>query len=154
MPATSWRTTSLTSAWPPWARAATRAARFTAVRRGLRLRNRLAGVDADADAHLFAAELVVGGERLLHGDGALEGAGGRIEGGHEAVAQGLRLGAGEGGEGAPGDALVLAEDVAGTFVAEALREGRRAFHVGEEDGAEGTAWASRWVWPGSGSRSS
>src|SRR3990170_4208593 len=79
-------------------------------------------------------------ERPLDGGGALQRLHRRPERGHEAVAHGLDLGAAVVAEAVADDALVLAQDLAGLRVAEALGHRRGAFDVGEEDGAEGAWW--------------
>src|SRR3990172_6336695 len=76
---------------------------------------------------------VAGGEGLLDGDGALEGARGGREGGHDAVAGVLDLGAAVGLEGVADDGVVAAEELLRAVVAEALGEGGGALHVGEQD---------------------
>ncbi len=56
------------------------------------------------------------------------------EGGHEAIAGVLDLGATVGLEGIADDAVVGAQHLLGLGIAQALGEGGRALHVGEEDG--------------------
>src|SRR3972149_2431761 len=51
----------------------------------------LAGAEADAHAQGLVRRLVAGGEGPLDGDGAVQGAAGGGESGHEAVAHGLHL---------------------------------------------------------------
>src|SRR3972149_4419274 len=70
-------------------------------------------------------------ERALDGDGALQDPGGGGEGGHEAVAHGLDLGAAVGRQRFASGALVLSHDLACFGVAEALGECGGAFDIGE-----------------------
>jgi len=107
--------------------------------------DRLASVHADADADRGAGGVEVGADGLLHGDGGVEGAGSRGEAGHEAVAHGLDLGAAVCAQGVAGQALVLAQDVAGLGVAEVVGEVGGGFDVGEEDGAQESGFGGEGV---------
>src|SRR3989304_78143 len=77
---------------------------------------------------------VAGGEGLLDGDGAFEGLAGGGEGGHDAVAGVLDLGAAVGLEGLADDGGVGAARFLGGGIAEALSQGCGALHVREQDG--------------------
>src|SRR3990170_730987 len=99
----------------------------------------LTGVEADADAERLGRRLVTRGERSLKGGCALQGARCGAEGGHEAVAHRLDLGAAVGRQGLAGQALVLAHQFAGAGVAEALSEGGGALDVGKQDGVDAAA---------------
>src|SRR5207244_6306294 len=100
------------------------------------LADRLADVQSDADvqAHGRIALLVVATDRLLHGDCAADGIDGRVEGDHEAIADGLYLATAVGSNGGAEELEMDAAKVFGLVVAEALHKLRRADKVGEEDG--------------------
>src|SRR4029453_1405478 len=88
--------------------------------------------EADADA----VPGVGSPKGALDGDGAIEGAAGGGEGGHDAVAGVLDLAAAVGLERVADDGVVGAEDILGGGVAEAAGKVGRAFYIGEENGDE------------------
>ncbi len=99
------------------------------------LGHRLPRVEADAYADGdVGVRFVVLGESTLDGDGAFQGAARRSEGGHDAVAGVLDLGAAVGLQGVADDAVVRPQHLLGLGVAQALGEGSGALHVREEDG--------------------
>ena len=100
---------------------------------------RLADVEAGADLQPLARRRAP--RRLLHGDRALHGVGGGVEGDHQPVAEPLHLVAAVRLDGLAQQAVVRLEDALRLLVAGALQQLGRADEVGEEDG-DGLARAS------------
>ena len=129
------RTVSATSISPPSAFAAIRDARITVAPK--RSPSSSIGSPALRPTRTRQRLALALGEGALQGDGALDGFGDAAERGHEAVAHRLDLGAAVRLQHFARDPLVLAEDGAAAFVAEAGHHLGVADEVGEEDGAEG-----------------
>ena len=90
--------------------------------------------DADVQAHRRIALLVMRAHRLLHRDGATDGVDGRVEGNHEAVADGLDLAPAVRRDGVAEKPEMDAAQFFGLVVAEALHQLRRANEVRKENG--------------------